>query len=307
MELFLGVDGGQSSTTAVVGNRGGQILGVGKSGPCNHARQGEGRAKLQRALTESVNQALLPIHSTVADTHFAAACMGMSGGPDDKHEIIQELLQADSHDITTDAHIALYGAIGDQPGAIVIAGTGSIALSRDSSGVVHRAGGWGYVFGDQGSGFDIARHALGAALRAEEGWGPSTALRETLLTVTGASSANDLLHRWYAGDFSRDQTAAWSQLVEKVANSGDPLARSILTEAGKALAELGVAALAMASIATAGALICPIGGVFRSHQAYESFAATLDARLHAAPAVALDAPEMGAFHAARRGIRLDSL
>ena len=62
-----------------------------------------------------------------------------------------------------------------------------------------RAGGWGYIFGDEGGGFDIARQALRAALRMEEGWGPPTALREMLLAATGVRGrqrdAAPLLHR----------------------------------------------------------------------------------------------------------------
>ncbi len=58
MDLYLGVDGGQSTTTAVVGDREGNALGKGRGGPCNHARQGEGRAKLERGLTDAIDQAL---------------------------------------------------------------------------------------------------------------------------------------------------------------------------------------------------------------------------------------------------------
>ena len=133
-KLYLGVDGGQSSTKALVGNAAGEILGRGSGGPCNHARVGEGRAKLERALTDAVGQALAPLGLTLASARFHRVCVGMSGGPDDKREIIERFIQADSYDLTTDAHIALYGAVEGGAGAIVISGTGSIALSRDSQG-----------------------------------------------------------------------------------------------------------------------------------------------------------------------------
>src|SRR5437764_3315818 len=92
--------------------------------------------------------------------------------------------------VTNDAVSALAGATASGQGIITIAGTGSIAFGRNASGRTARAGGWGYIFGDEGSGFDIVRQALRAALRMEEGWGPSTRLREVLIEATGSRDAN---------------------------------------------------------------------------------------------------------------------
>ena len=100
----------------------------------------------------------------------------MSGGPEDKQAILREILPADVVVVTDDAVIALAGATAGEPGIVTIAGTGSIAFGRNAAGRTARIGGWGYIFGDEGGGFDIARQALRAALRAEEGWGPPTAL-----------------------------------------------------------------------------------------------------------------------------------
>lgn len=303
-KLYLGVDGGQSSSKALVGNAAGEILGRGVGGPCNHARKGEGRAKLERALTEAVGQALAPLGLTLAEARFHRICIGMSGGPDDKREIIQHLIQADAYDVTTDAHIALYGAVAGGAGAIVISGTGSIALSRDSQGRIWRAGGWGYVFGDEGSAFDIARLSLRAALAAEEGWGPSTALRAALLAATESDSANQLLHRWYGGDFSRDRTADWSRLVEQAASGGDSVAQSILNNAGKSLAQLAASAAGMAFLRGENAHISPIGGVFANKSVLQSFSESLDDILGIRPSTPAALPEDGALRAATEGIRL---
>ena len=64
---------------------------------------------------------------------------------------------------------------------ICIAGTGSIAYGRNANRKFARVGGWGYIFGDEGGGFDLTRQALRAILRHEEGWGPDTVLRSMLL------------------------------------------------------------------------------------------------------------------------------
>lgn len=305
-KLYLGVDGGQSSTKALVGNAEGEILGQGIGGPCNHARLGEGRAKLEKALSEAVGQALAPLDLALANARFHRICVGMSGGPDDKREIIQDLIQADSYDVTTDAHIALYGALGGDPGAVVISGTGSIALSRDDSGHIRRAGGWGYVFGDEGSAFDIARLSLRASLAAEEEWGPSTTLRAALLAATQSDNANQLLHRWYAGEFTRAQTADWSRLAEESAAQEDVVAQSILESAGNRLAQLAATAARMASLAPDKAKICPIGGVFANRYVMQSFSRALHGLLGIRPSAAVASPAQGALQAATEGILLSS-
>ena len=88
MKLFLGVDGGQSSTTALIGDERGRVLGRGIGGPCNHATAAEGRVKLERAISGGVAAACQEAQLDRAKTRFAAACFGMSGGPEDKEAIL---------------------------------------------------------------------------------------------------------------------------------------------------------------------------------------------------------------------------
>src|SRR5438445_3705675 len=201
MRLFLGVDGGQSGTAAIIGDETGRVLGTGEGGPCNHAAASEGRAKLERAVVESVGAACRQAGLDASAVNFEAACFGMSGGPDDKREILADILRAAHLTVTNDAVIALAGATTTGQGIITIAGTGSIGFGRNAEGRTARAGGWGYVFGDEGGGFDIARQALRAALRFEEGWGPPTVLRDRLLQATGAVDVNDVLHRFYTEEY----------------------------------------------------------------------------------------------------------
>src|SRR5436309_10798827 len=94
MKLFLGVDGGQSGTAAVIGDETGRVLGAGEAGPCNHAAAGEGRAKLERAVTGCVAAACAQAGLDPATVAFEAACFGMSGGPEYKEEILAAALRA---------------------------------------------------------------------------------------------------------------------------------------------------------------------------------------------------------------------
>lgn len=229
--LFLGIDGGQSSTIAWVGDSDGRVVATSQAGPCNHVGAEEGRRRFTSALRECLGTLPAPSDG------FEAACLGFSGGPEDKEELVRTSLRAKQLLVTHDALIALSGATAGEPGVIVIAGTGSIAFGRNASGQTARAGGWGYVFGDEGGAFDLVRQALRASLRHEEGWGPPTVLRDNLLAATGAAGANELLHRFYTDAYSRDRVAAMAGLVGEAAKRGDGVALEILHQAGQHLAE----------------------------------------------------------------------
>jgi N-acetylglucosamine kinase-like BadF-type ATPase len=263
MRFFLGIDGGQSSTTALIGDETGHIRGSGSGGPCNHVGAAEGRTKFLNAIGSCVSAARAMAHLP-DDIEFAAVCAGFSGGPADKEALLRELLRTPCLQVTTDALIALSGAMAGEPGIIVIAGTGSIAYGRNADGKVARAGGWGYVYGDEGGGFDLARQAVRAALRYEEGWGPATALHALLLEETGGADANDMLHRLYTTDFPRPKIAALSKVVDLGAMNGDVVARTLLTNAAQQLATFAAAARSQLFEPRTPVKIAYIGGVYRS-------------------------------------------
>jgi N-acetylglucosamine kinase-like BadF-type ATPase len=268
--FFLGVDGGQSSTTAVIGDETGRILGRGEAGPCNHVGSESGRARLMAAIRESVGGAMRTAGLS-EPLEFQGACFGMSGGPEDKREIIASLVRAGRLEVTTDAHIALLGATAGAPGIIVIAGTGSIAYGHNAKGRSARAGGWGYIFGDEGGGFDLVRQALRAALRQAEGWGPATTLGERLLSATRAASANELLHWFYTQDYPRDRVAGYAPLVDAAAVEGDAVARSLLQQAAQQLATLAGSVRSQLFQPGEPVYVATVGGLFQSRILAEWF------------------------------------
>jgi N-acetylglucosamine kinase-like BadF-type ATPase len=271
MPLFLGIDGGQSSTTAVIGNEAGRILGSGRGGPCNHVGASEGRKKFRNAVGGCLAKACERAGLDAATAVFERVCAGFSGGPGDKADYLRELIRAKQYDTTTDAVIALAGATAGAPGMICIAGTGSIAYGRNEDRKFARVGGWGYIFGDEGGGFDLTRQALRAVLRHEEGWGPATILREMLLSETGAADANDLMHQFYTTDFPRPLIASYSKLVDAAANDGDSVARNLIVNAAQQLAT-AVSAVRMQLFERGEqAKAAYIGGVFKSEMLRERF------------------------------------
>jgi N-acetylglucosamine kinase-like BadF-type ATPase len=268
---FLGVDGGQSSTTAIIGDEAGRVLGMGRAGPCNHVASAEGKTKFVDAIQGSLNAAGSEAGLDPSRIRFYSACLGFSGGPVDKEAILREMIQSERMIVTNDALVALSGATAGQPGLIAIAGTGSIAFGRNSSGNTARAGGWGYMFGDEGSGFYITRQALRAALRSEEGWGPATSLRSILLQATGAPDINQLLHRLYTPEFPRPRIASLAKLVDEAAENSDATAGNILNEAAQQLAILVAAVRGQLFHPGEAAHVSYAGGVFRSHILLERF------------------------------------
>jgi N-acetylglucosamine kinase-like BadF-type ATPase len=236
-EYFLGVDGGQSSTTALIGDSEGKIVGWGTVGPCNHVTAVEAKAKFLRVMKECVSQAIARagLASPVA---FKSACFGMSGGPADKAALLHEVIASEHWIITEDATIALAGATAGEPGIVAIAGTGSIAFGQNPRGETARAGGWGYLFGDEGSAFDIVRQALRAVLREHEGWGARTALTPALIEAASVTDANELLHIFYTPDWPRQRVAGMAEIVNRIAEDGDPIAVGVLHNAAQELALL---------------------------------------------------------------------
>lgn len=264
MTLYLGVDGGQSSTTALLGDETGRVLGYGRGGPCNHVQASEGRAKFLGAMEGCLAPAFAQAGIDRSTARIVHAFCGFSGGPADKEALLHEIGLAEHIHVDNDALIALSGATAGEPGIITIAGTGSIAYGRNAAGKSARAGGWGFAFGDEGGGFDLTRQALRAALRMEEGWGPSTSLRAVLLEATGEKDANSLLHAFYTTSYPRPKIASFSKLVDQAAMDGDGVARDLLNAAAQQLA--GYAGAVRGQLFEQGetARVAYIGGVWKS-------------------------------------------
>ncbi|MBL8175539.1 MAG: ATPase [Bryobacterales bacterium] len=268
---FLGVDGGQSSTTAMVGDESGCVVGYGRGGPCNHVKTGDGKKKFTGAMEACLGAAFAQAGLDPSSARVETACLGFSGGPADKEALLKEMLRVERMLVTHDGLIALSGATAGAPGIIAIAGTGQFCFGRNAAGVTARAGGWGFSFGDEGGGYDLTRQALRAALRMEEGWGPTTSLRDRLLQATGASTANDLLHRFYTDEFPRPRIASFSKLVDQAATEGDGIAQEILQQAARQLAIYTAAVRRRLFQEGEAVAVAYIGGVFRSDLLRERF------------------------------------
>jgi N-acetylglucosamine kinase-like BadF-type ATPase len=275
--LFLGVDGGQSHTDALVADDRGRVLGRGRGGPSNHADEPGGRERLRRAVRESVGAALaaagLPDLRAV---RFVVAHCAMTGGAADKIDELRALIHADRLGVGHDAPAALAGATGGAPGIVVIAGTGSVAYGETGHGRRATVGGWGYLVGDEGGAFWIALEAIRRAARAEDALAAPTRLGPVACRALGCSTLRELAARIHAGAIDRAAVARLAPEVEACA-ADDAVAAAIVEEAGRHLAALAVAVADRLGVRGGAMPVVPSGGVSRLARLSRAFAAALAA------------------------------
>ncbi len=308
-EYFLGIDGGQSHTTALVADTQGVIVGRGVAGPSNHTREPGGRERLERAVSESVSDALhkagLLERGSVSDFYFHSAHLAMTGAPEDKVEIIKQLLQAQFLVVDHDAPGALSGALAGEPGIIVLAGTGSVAFGESNTTNnlrQARVGGNGFMFGDEGSGFWIGKESLRLAIFGEDrGLLDDEDFKAALLRHFKRQSLKAIAEDFYAGIISRDQLASFTTRIDRLAKQGNEISLELLTQAAADLAELAEATAIKLGMTRRQIQISYGGGVFNSKILLRQFKALVKELLPKAQIIAPRySPDIGALLLAYR-------
>jgi N-acetylglucosamine kinase len=224
--LVLGIDAGGTKTVCLLADATGRVVAESRGGGAN--LQAAGELEVEKVLHTVMEEAL------GNRPHVPAAiCLGIAGVDREEdtavvHAIMRRIGYKARIVVTNDALVALVAGAGDDPGIVVIAGTGSIAYGRNARGEAARAGGWGYVLGDEGSGYWIGRHALRAVVREADGRGPSTALTPRVLAHFGIGRAQDLVREVYARHLPPPAIAALARHVETARCEGDPVAVEIL-------------------------------------------------------------------------------
>ncbi|NJK68460.1 MAG: ATPase [Richelia sp. CSU_2_1] len=253
MSYVLGIDGGGTNTVCVLMDKNAQVLGRGEAGPSNYQTLGIKKAKqsIQLAIDRAILSANIEqnihleieaislglagvgrpkdleiVQSLVADLHFT------------KNLPIAQLLPSQNTVICSDCAIALVGGIGHPIGIAVIAGTGSIIFGQNRQGTTKRVSGWGYILGDEGSGYNIAIRGLQAALRFHDGRGNYTTLAEKFQIYLGLNNLEELVEKVYRCGWGVKEIAALAPIVDRAAAEGDRAADAIINSA---VAELTLA------------------------------------------------------------------
>jgi len=238
----LGIDAGGTKTVCLLADERGLILSEGRGPGANLHAAGE--LAVEKVLHQVMEAALdgRPVTPN-------AICLGIAGvDRQDEANTVTAIMRRIGHRsrvlVVNDALIALVAGARDAPGIVIISGTGSIVYGRNAHGEAARAGGWGHMIGDEGSGYWIGREALAAVMRAGDGRGPATRLRPDVLAHFGIADVSRLPRIVYDRDIPRKSVAALGPIVDRAAVRGDAVATRILEQAGDELV------LAARSVAT---------------------------------------------------------
>jgi len=231
--LVLGIDAGGTKTVCLLADAQGTVLGSARGGGANLQAQGE--LEVEKTLHDVMDRAMAG-RRQIPD----AVCLGIAGvdRPDDT-AVIEGIMRRIGYKmpalVVNDALIALVAAVGEAPGIVIVCGTGSICYGRNADGRAARSGGWGYVIGDEGSGYWIGRRALAAVARHADGRGPATSLTGAALSHFGVDTVAELVHEVHAHDPRRHRVAGLGAVVHAAADAGDAVARAILDDAAAEL------------------------------------------------------------------------
>ena len=262
MRYVIGIDAGGTKTVCLLADEEGHVLAQARASGANLQAVGELEVEkvLHAVMADAVgDRAIWP----------QAICLGIAGvDREDDSAIVRSIMRRIGYNarilVVNDALVALVAGAGSEPGIVLIAGTGSIAYGRNAQGRAARAGGWGYVLGDEGSGYWLGRRALRAVVRQSDERGAPTLLTGKLLQHFGISKPQDLVQVVYYRNLRPPAIAALATHVNQAAVEGDRVARDILAEAADEL--VGVARSVMTRLGVAqDPFACVLaGGIFQA-------------------------------------------
>jgi YD repeat-containing protein len=290
VRYVIGVDAGGTKTVGLLADESGAILRQARAGGAHLVAEGE--LGVEKVLYEV-------LAGLDAPAPVSAICLGIAGvDRSENKELIHGVLarlgfRRSSVRIVNDAHVALVGGAPEGIGIVVVAGTGSVAYGVDARGQTARAGGWGYLLGDEGSAFWLGHAAVRLGVRADDGRGPQTTLYDRICREVGVDHPSGLVKWFYDQEHTRTRVARLAALVQQAADEGDESARGLLDQAAQHLARAARAVARQLEFDAPYPLVLS-GGAFRACPSlYPRVEASLD--LPAARVVKLEAePATGA-------------
>ncbi|KEO83467.1 N-acetylglucosamine kinase [Tumebacillus flagellatus] len=303
MRILIGIDGGGTKTRTLAVTQDGTILADLTTAGSNINHHGwAGVEESLFALFEQV-RTHVPSYANVA-----SLCLGFAGIDREPDRVRMEQWTAAQWpgaqvSVVHDARIALEAGLPpdaqNRAGIVLIAGTGSVAYGRNAAGLEARVGGWGYLLGDEGSGYDLGRRAITAVLRAYDGRDPQTLLSTLVLSAYGVQEPTELLPIVYGESTSRGQVAKLARLVIEAAAAGDSVAQGLLDSGAGELAALVVALLKKMNFTARHVPVVLAGGLFSTGSPLiELLASRLPDSVELRPG---QPPVFGALRLAREG------
>ena len=253
-QLLLAVDGGGTSTQALVTDSDGNVLSRGL-GPSSNLHN-VGFANACQALSTAIDGALAQVRGSLGvappagaapttsrwrSGGIAAACLGLSGvdSAEDEAQVskwLRDQAVAPRIMVVNDSELILAAGTPAGWGVAVISGTGSVCLGRSAEGRSARVGGWGPLLGDEGSGYHIGSLGLRRATQAADGRIEAPALLKAILKHWSFTDASALIRRVHDPATTPADIARIATVVLDLAGRNDPAAGDVVTEAARDLA-----------------------------------------------------------------------
>jgi N-acetylglucosamine kinase-like BadF-type ATPase len=237
--FYIGIDGGGTKTAAkVVFDSGRRPLSL-EGGPINICSLPKEQVRIN--LHDLISRILL---KTGIGYECMGICAGVAGFSCSETApfitaCIEERINCRAVLVTSDSHIALYGALGTGTGIVLIAGTGSVCFGKNAGGEEWRTGGWGHIVDDEGGGYAVGRDILAAVLRSFDGRATETILTRQLGERFGLVSSFDIIRFVYDdGQAIKARIASLAPLLTEACDRGDPVALNIANRAASCLLEL---------------------------------------------------------------------
>lgn len=261
--FVLGIDAGGTKTVCQLADVRGRVLAEARGPGAN--LQAAGELAVEKTLHGLMDEVL----EGREQARLGAICVGMAGvdrpgDADVVRGIMRRIGQSARVLIVNDALVALEAGAPGEPGVVIIAGTGSICYGRNADGWAARAGGWGYVLGDEGSGYWIGRHALRAVVREADRRGPRTLLTERALAHFDVEKPQDLIHEIYYGGMRPGAIASLASEVHAAFVDGDGVAAGILEVAVRELATSAASVVARLGLEDEPFHFVLAGGTFKA-------------------------------------------
>jgi glucosamine kinase len=230
--FLLGIDGGATKTLAAVLDVERGALHLGRGGPSN--QDAVGVAAAGRALFDAADEALAG--AGIADAQLDGAVLAVAGTDTDAVIAYVRAERSEEWIVVGDVVGAWATATGARPGVGAISGTGSNVFGVGGDGRAWRAGGWGHLLGDEGSGYWLGVQSIKAALRDRERSGPETALSEAAIEFFAVPSVEALAARVYSKPLTKGEIAAFAIETALHAEQGDAVARELYERGARELA-----------------------------------------------------------------------
>lgn len=232
----MGIDGGGSNLRVVVATPDLQVVGESHAGTVNPSVIG--RETAAGLIRQHMWAAITNAHLQPAD--IRAVCIGVAGASADHSadwlcEVVGPITPNAKIRPSADQEIALVGAHGKREGILILAGTGSVAYGVNPAGQAAVVGGWGYLLGDEGSGYWLGMSALRAISQASERRAAKTTLTESVLHELNLEKPRDLI-RWLYAQPRNAEIAQLAPLIIQQADAGDAVANCLVGEAIQHLA-----------------------------------------------------------------------